>query len=177
MRSLRPFALGLSIAAALAAPSLAATYQPDPKLLAAAQKEGEVVFYTTQIVDQILRPLIKVFGTVAPGVQVKYVRADGLADGVRQIGDASGLGAVLQASALPIAPREMGLQAALSGGEDYELLFAVSPKLRRRLGGVRRLAGDLPITLIGRLTADRDFVIEANGTLEPLPSGFAHFKA
>jgi ABC-type Fe3+ transport system substrate-binding protein len=88
MRSLRPFALGLSIAAALAGQSLADTYQPDPKLLAAAQKEGEVIFYTTQIVDQILRPMIKVFQTVAPGVQVKYVRADGLALVVRMTNEA-----------------------------------------------------------------------------------------
>jgi iron(III) transport system substrate-binding protein len=88
MRRLRSFALGLSVAVALGGPSLADTYQPDPKLLAAAQKEGEVVFYTTQIVDQILRPLIKVFGTVAPGVQVKYVRADGLALVVRMTNEA-----------------------------------------------------------------------------------------
>src|SRR5262247_557211 len=79
MRYLRSVALGVSIVASLVSASRADTYVPDPKLLAAAQKEGEVVFYTTQIVDQILRPLIKVFGTVAPGVQVKYVRADGLA--------------------------------------------------------------------------------------------------
>src|SRR5437660_7572273 len=83
-----PFSLGLSVAAALAGPGFADTYQPDPKLLAAAQKEGEVIFYTTQIVDQILRPLIKVFGTVAPGVQVKYVRADGLALVVRMTNEA-----------------------------------------------------------------------------------------
>jgi ABC-type Fe3+ transport system substrate-binding protein len=88
MRHRCSLALSLSIVAALAGPSLAATYQPDPRLLAAAQKEGEVVFYTTQIVDQILRPLIKVFGTVAPGVQVKYVRADGLALVVRMTNEA-----------------------------------------------------------------------------------------
>jgi ABC-type Fe3+ transport system substrate-binding protein len=88
MRHLRPLALGLSIVASLASASRADTYVPDPKLLAAAQKEGEVVFYTTQIVDQILRPLIKVFGTVAPGVQVKYVRADGLALVVRMTNEA-----------------------------------------------------------------------------------------
>jgi len=88
MRHLRPLALALSIVASLASASRADTYVPDPKLLAAAQKEGEVVFYTTQIVDQILRPLIKVFGTVAPGVQVKYVRADGLALVVRMTNEA-----------------------------------------------------------------------------------------
>ena len=88
MRHIRPLALALSIVASLASTSRADTYQPDPKLLAAAQKEGEVVFYTTQIVDQILRPLIKVFATVAPGVQVKYVRADGLALVVRMTNEA-----------------------------------------------------------------------------------------
>jgi ABC-type Fe3+ transport system substrate-binding protein len=88
MRRLRSLVLGLSIAASLASASLADAYQPDPKLLAAAQKEGEVIFYTTQIVDQILRPLIRVFQTVAPGVQVKYVRADGLALVVRMTNEA-----------------------------------------------------------------------------------------
>src|SRR3954471_13524693 len=53
MRHRCSLALSLSIVAALAGPSLAASYQPDPRLLAAAQKEGEVVLYTTQIVDQI----------------------------------------------------------------------------------------------------------------------------
>src|SRR5579883_1729858 len=36
-------------------------YQADPKLVAAAQKEGEVVLYTTLIVDQAVRPMIKAF--------------------------------------------------------------------------------------------------------------------
>ncbi len=47
--------------------SAADAYQPDPTLLAAAQKEGEVLFYTTQIVDQIVRPLIKEFQTLRSG--------------------------------------------------------------------------------------------------------------
>jgi ABC-type Fe3+ transport system substrate-binding protein len=88
MRHIRPLALALSILALLPSTSRAETYQPDPKLLAAAQKEGEVVFYTTQIVDQILRPLIKAFASVAPGVQVKYVRADGLGLVVRMTNEA-----------------------------------------------------------------------------------------
>src|SRR5881628_2738892 len=88
MRHLRPLALALSIVVSLASTSRADTYLPDPKLLAAAQKEGEVVFYTTQIVDQILRPMIKVFQTVAPGVQVKYVRSDGLGLVVRMTNEA-----------------------------------------------------------------------------------------
>jgi thiamine-monophosphate kinase len=103
--------------------------------------------------------------------------SDGLADGIRQIGEASGLGAVIDAGALPLEVKGMGLAEALSGGEDYELLFAVSPKMRRRLGAVRRLTSDLPVTRIGRLTSDRAFVLEADGTSAPLPAGFQHFTA
>src|SRR5215470_3340992 len=76
-------ALGLFIAFLTTAARADDTYRPDPTLLEAARKEGEVVLYTTHIVDQIVRPLIKSFATYAPGVQVKYVRADGLALVVR----------------------------------------------------------------------------------------------
>ena len=65
--------------------------------------------------------------------------SDGLADGVRQIGEASGLGAVIDADALPIEEGAT-LHDALGGGEDYELLFAVSPRMRSRLRNARRLA-------------------------------------
>jgi thiamine-monophosphate kinase len=101
--------------------------------------------------------------------------SDGLADGVRQIGEASGLGAIIDAAALPI---EAGatLTDALSGGEDYELLFTVPPKLRRRLGGVRRLTQDVPVTKIGRMTAGRAFVLDRNGDSEEMPRGFEHFS-
>jgi thiamine-monophosphate kinase len=103
--------------------------------------------------------------------------SDGLADGIRHIAEASGTGAVIDASALPVHPRTMDVREALGGGEDYELLFAASPKLRRRLGGVTRLVKDLPVTKIGRLTADRALVVEVNGRKEELPRGFAHFRA
>jgi thiamine-monophosphate kinase len=100
--------------------------------------------------------------------------SDGLADGIRQIGSASGVGAVIDAGAIPVEP-DASLQDALSGGEDYELLFAVAPKLRRRLEGVRRLTKDVAVTRIGRLTADRRFLLERGGTTEELPRGFTHF--
>ena len=100
--------------------------------------------------------------------------SDGLADGVRQIGEASGLGAIVDADALPI---ENGatLREALGGGEDYELLFAVSPRMRSRLKHARQLAGDLAVTRIGRLTADRAMLLNRNGSTEELPAGFEHF--
>ena len=103
--------------------------------------------------------------------------SDGLADGIRQIGDASGLGAVIDGRAVPIEPGTVGVRDALRGGDDYELLFTASPKLRRRLAGVRRVTQDVAVTKIGRMTEDRAFVLELDGTGEPLPAGFQHFVA
>jgi thiamine-monophosphate kinase len=100
--------------------------------------------------------------------------SDGLADGIRQIGEASGLGAIVEADELPIE-KGSTLRDALGGGEDYELLFAVSPRMRSRLRNARRLAGDLAITRIGRLTADRAMLLSRNGRTEELPAGFEHF--
>jgi thiamine monophosphate kinase len=82
---------------------------------------------------------------------------------------------VIDGHAVPLDNGNMGLQEALSGGEDYELLFAASPKLRRRLAGVRRLTQDLAVTKIGRMTADKSFMLELDGMQQPLPAGFEHF--
>lgn len=54
-----------------AAPALAA----DPALIAAAKKEGELTWYTTQIVNQFARPAADAFQKKY-GVRVNYIRAD-----------------------------------------------------------------------------------------------------
>ena len=100
--------------------------------------------------------------------------SDGLADGIRQIGEASGLGAIVEVDALPIEEGAT-LRDALGGGEDYELLFAVSPRMRSRLKNARRLASDLTVTRIGRLTTDRAMLVSRNGSTDELPAGFEHF--
>lgn len=64
-----------AIAAALAlatAPARAA----DPALIAAAKQEGQVVWYTTLIVSQAIRPLVHAFEEKYPGIEVRYSRAD-----------------------------------------------------------------------------------------------------
>ncbi len=47
----------------------------DPALVAAAQKEGEVVWYSTLIINQIVRPMVEAFQAKYPGIQVRYSRA------------------------------------------------------------------------------------------------------
>jgi thiamine-monophosphate kinase len=100
--------------------------------------------------------------------------SDGLGDGLRQIRDASGLGAVIDADAVPLEGGST-LQDALSGGEDYELLFAASARMRSRLEHVRRHVKDVPVTRIGRLTTDRALILVRAGGSEELPPGFTHF--
>src|SRR5882672_8646371 len=67
---------GCVVVATLAPARAAEPYRPDPKLVEAARKEGQLLWYTTLIVDQIVRPLIKVFQAEVPGVDVKFIRVD-----------------------------------------------------------------------------------------------------
>jgi len=111
--------------------------------------------------------------------------SDGLADGVKQIGEASGVGATIDAGALPIEPaaREWFsrqgddvVTAALGGGDDYELLLAVRPRRGRRLNEARRHGG-VPLTRIGVCTKDPTLVLNCGDAgLRPLPTGFQHFR-
>ena len=111
--------------------------------------------------------------------------SDGLADAVAQVAGQSGLGAVVDAEAVPVHPHarmwfeQWGLDpvhAALTGGEDYELLFAVSPRLRRRFDAVCRTSGALPITRIGRVTRQMGLRLVRGGREEALPAGYVHFR-
>ena len=48
----------------------------DPALIAAARKEGEVVWYTTQIISQLVRPVTAAFEKKYPGIKVRSTRAN-----------------------------------------------------------------------------------------------------
>ena len=110
--------------------------------------------------------------------------SDGLADAVRQIAEASGTGATIDASLLPIDPEastwfegqgQDPVVSALAGGDDYELLFTVSKKLRGRFRGVQAHAQGLPVTRIGELTSAGGLHLLRRGGSEPIPEGFTHF--
>jgi thiamine-monophosphate kinase len=111
--------------------------------------------------------------------------SDGLADCVRQVAEASGVGITLDAAAIPI-PAEVReaqarrgrdpLEPALSGGDDYELFFTVRPAHRGRLRMVCQQLGDLPITRIGVVTKGRDLVVRGEDGRRALPEGYEHFK-
>lgn len=110
--------------------------------------------------------------------------SDGLADAVRQLAAASGLGARLDAAALPLDPAVAAWAAATGvdpitaalASDDYELLVAVPPKSGGRLRAAR--AGlTTPLTAIGVLTREPDVVLVHDGVAAPLPGGFEHFAS
>jgi thiamine-monophosphate kinase len=100
--------------------------------------------------------------------------SDGLADGVRQLATASGVGISIDAAALPLL--ESDVDEALAGGDDYELLFTVRPSQRGRLRGVRNGLGELPITKIGVVTKDPALVLRTASGVRPVPVGYEHFR-
>ena len=69
---MRPLPL-LTAALCCFAPSAQAA---DPALIAAAKKEGTVVWYTTQIVDQFARPAAAAFERLYPGIKVRLSRTN-----------------------------------------------------------------------------------------------------
>ena len=111
--------------------------------------------------------------------------SDGLADGLRQIAAASNVGITVDADRIPFADgvldfhRSRGgdpIDAALAGGDDYELLFTTRPSWRGRLRAVRGQLGDLPITKIGVVTKGGRLAVRTPDGERDLPAGFEHFR-
>lgn len=112
--------------------------------------------------------------------------SDGLADAVRQVAEASGCGARIDAASLPIDPEARDwwlargtdpVTAALAGGEDYELLLAVPAKSRGRLRSVRRHVAEPTLTRIGEFTRHPGMcTLDRDGAAEALPAGYEHFR-
>ncbi len=110
--------------------------------------------------------------------------SDGLDDALHQVADASGVGVIVDADALPIEPcaRDLfeahGLDAvseAMAGGDDYELLVAVRPRTRGRLAAALRHGGVM-LTRIGRCTGDRAVLLRRGAGETALPrGGYRHF--
>ena len=111
--------------------------------------------------------------------------SDGLADGLRQLASASGAGAVVDADAIPVHPGARRwfagdgrdpVEAALGGGDDYELLLAAPRRNRRGLRTLARLFRGVPVTRIGELSKAPGLVLRTPDGDRPLPSGYEHFR-
>lgn len=104
--------------------------------------------------------------------------SDGLSTDLAHICEESGVGAELQAEAIPRARvgkalKEVDLTLALHGGEDYELLFTASRGKR-----IPSAIAGVPITQIGHITRGRKiFLVNRGGVGSELkPQGWEHFR-
>ena len=107
--------------------------------------------------------------------------SDGLSSDLFHICEQSGVGSEISADRIPLSDAlhkltgklaKPAVHYALSGGEDYELLFTAPPGKVRKLRSLK-----LPLTEIGVITAGKTLsLVDTKGRKKPLrPSGYDHF--
>lgn len=105
--------------------------------------------------------------------------SDGLSTDLAHMCEASGVGAVVSAQAVPRASvgkptREVDLKLALHGGEDYELLFTAprSQRMPTQIAGVQ-------VTQLGHITRGKRLLLVNDHSVgvEFRPQGWEHFKS
>src|SRR5215470_3042823 len=117
--------------------------------------------------------------------------SDGLSSDLTRLCAASRVGARVEAARLPLPSetyrprRKQGqsanvestselLDAALNGGEDYELLFTVPPGLTARVPPSFK---GTPLTRIGQITPSRHLILHSSDGDKPLtPGGWDPFR-
>ena len=108
-----------------------------------------------------------------PEVHAMMDISDGIASDLRHILHRSGVGAEVDTECIPTP---VDLETAVSGGEDYKLLFTVAPESADTLLSDYRLRFGDGFHFIGRITGDNRLEWLRNGT--PLPvdwQGFRHY--
>ena len=112
--------------------------------------------------------------------------SDGLSGDLRHLCENSRVGAEIELSNLPISPacrayaKLVGMppiQLALTGGEDYELLFTVPASQQKRLEQQARTRGYY-ITRIGTIRLRRFGIqMTSDGRTRPMPmTSYEHFR-
>jgi thiamine-monophosphate kinase len=112
--------------------------------------------------------------------------SDGLSLDLVEICARSGVGAVIEAAAVPVDPRAAGLERArggdalalaLHGGEDYQLLLAVEPEAMGEVGELARVWG-VEVVTVGEFVEGGPVVRIRDGGGERLlaPGGHDHFR-
>lgn len=141
---------------------------------------------TNYLRDAFCKPLPRVAEgliLVRNGVKAAMDISDGLISDLNHICKASHVSARINVDRVPIHPivkskfKDEALELALSGGEDYELLFTAPDKVVDKV----KKALSCPATVIGEIAeVDRwgkAYIVDAQGKpFHPRQSGWEHFK-
>lgn len=125
-----------------------------------------------------VREAIKITATVNVNAMIDI--SDGLSTDLNRICHASRVGAIIEAERIPISNEarssKQPLGSALNDGEDFELLFTLSPAQCHTL--LSKWSGPVPITQIGTITDTRKMEIRMpDGQLHDLqPQGYDHLR-
>jgi len=123
------------------------------------------------------------FGQALAGIGAAAIDiSDGLLADLGHICEQSQCGASIDVSALPLSAALLAVHGhdaatgfALSGGDDYELCFAVAPRAARRVQAAAESTAT-PVTEIGRLTGEPGIRALRDGLPVAMSSaGFTHF--
>jgi thiamine-monophosphate kinase len=118
----------------------------------------------------------------AQGVKAAIDISDGLIADLKHVCEASGVGAKIAIDHVPVAPAlqagfdRRALELALSGGEDYELLFTAGAGVMARV----QEAASCPVTVVGEITAEKAgevLLVDAQGApFRMSKTGWEHFS-
>jgi thiamine-monophosphate kinase len=141
-------------------------------------KPGDDLFVTGRLGGSLKQKHLKFIPRIAESrwltknfsVHAMMDVSDGLGSDLPRLARASNVGFDIESEKLPLS-RGAHVNEAISEGEDYELLFAVSPHDGKRLlREWRREFPKLLLTRIGLLTR------KANIENRNLPRGYIHFQ-
>ena len=139
----------------------------------------------TTLKESFLRPFPRIAEgqlLLKQGIRKAIDISDGLCSDLGHICQASRLGARIEVNLIPVHPEvsanfsNKALELALSGGEDYELLFTGRAEVIDRIRGLI----PCPITIVGEMTTDKKgkvTLIDSRGNpFELSKGGWEHFR-
>jgi len=159
-------------------------------------KAGDAIFVTGELGGSLAGKHVEFEPRLAEGrwlaqhfpVHAMIDLSDGLAGDLRHILKASRVGAELLKSAVPIAPAaklrakthpsaKPPFVAALTDGEDFELLFTVpSPEAVKLVDAWKKKFPKLRLTCIGKIMAGEGITVRDRTGAQPFTSdGYVHF--
>ena len=135
-----------------------------------------------------LKPLscFNLFQKIVPYSNAMIDVSDGLASEVRHICEESKCGAEVNSAKIPLHPEtklcaeklnQKAKEWALSGGEDFELVFTISPNNYKKFQAEQTEEVQKQITIVGKILPDPNkIILLENGVKKELRGGYDHFK-